>query len=248
VAWWSYVGLVIAGIGGGIIGSVAGLASLVSYPALLAVGLPPVTANVSNTVALVFNGAGSVSASRVELVGQWPRMRPLALAISVGSVLGSVALLTAPADTFQLAVPWLIFGASAAILLPTRTEHTQLGRYHQRALVAGTIGIGIYGGYFGAAAGVLMLAMLRSFTVESFARNIGAKNVLMACANGIAAISFVIFAPVRWSAVLPLAVGFFIGGRLGPIIVRRTPHTPLRVVIAVAGIGLAVVLGIQAYT
>jgi uncharacterized protein len=247
VSWWIYAVLLLAGVGGGITGSAAGLSSIVSYPVLLAVGLPPVTASVSNTVALVFSGVGAVSGSTVELAGQRRRLRPLIAASIGGGAVGSALLLTAPASSFKVTVPWLIAGASAAILLPRRSLTAAPRHHHQPAMLAGTALIGVYGGYFGAAAGVLMLALVLAMTDDTFARANATKNVLSAFSNAVAAVAFILLGPVRWLSVLPLAVGFLVGGRIGPIIVRKAPPTPLRVTIAVAGIGLAVVLGWQAY-
>ena len=114
---WEFGFLVLAGIGAGLTGSVAGLASLISYPALLATGIPPVTANVTNTVALVLNSVGSVSASRPELKGQGRRLLPLMAAAVLGGATGALLLLLTPADAFEQAVPLLIAAASAAILV-----------------------------------------------------------------------------------------------------------------------------------
>jgi uncharacterized membrane protein YfcA len=239
--------LVAGGVGGGLVGSVAGLASLVSYPVLLALGLPPVTANVTNTVALVFSTAGSVAGSRAELVGQAPRIRRLAVAAVAGGVVGSGLLLLAPARSFEFVVPWLIAGASAAILLPRRTAGADVHRHGGPVLFGGVALVGVYGGYFGAAAGVLLLALLLSMTPDTFARGVAAKNVLLGSANAVAAVVVALFGPVRWLVVLPLGIGFFVGGGLGPLIVRRTPPTALRALIAALGVGLAVDLGWQAY-
>jgi uncharacterized membrane protein YfcA len=247
VSWWIYAVLLLAGVGGGITGSAAGLSSIVSYPVLLAVGLPPVTANVSNTVALVFSGVGAVSGSTVELAGQGRRLRPLIAASIAGGAVGSGLLLAAPAASFSFTVPWLIAGASAAILLPRRSPTVGSRNHHQPAMLAGTALIGGYGGYFGAAAGVLMLALILAMTDDTLPRANAAKNVLSGFSNAVAAVAFILLGPVRWLAVLPLAIGFLVGGRLGPIIVRKVPPTPLRVTIAMAGIGLAIVLGWQAY-
>jgi uncharacterized membrane protein YfcA len=115
------------------------------------------------------------------------------------------------------------------------------------ALTAGVFAIAVYGGYFGAAAGVLLLAVLLASTAEPLARSNALKNLLLGIANGVAAIAFVVFGPVRWAAVIPLAAGFFVGGRLGPNLVRRAPDGPLRILIACAGLGLAVHLGLDAY-
>lgn len=244
--------LLLAGVGGGLTGSIAGLASLVSYPALLAAGLPPVTANVTNTVALVFNGVGSVSASRPELVGQGRRLARLSVAALLGGITGTVLLLITPAGGFERIVPFLIAGASVAILVqrPPRELAVEGSRHPGGSgwwLAVGVYAIAIYGGYFGAAAGVLMLAMFLLATGTTVARGNAAKNVLLFVANLVAAVGFALFADVAWAAMLPLAIGFFLGGRTGPRVVRRVDGTWLRRVIAVLGIGLAVKLGLDAF-
>lgn len=185
--------------------------------------------------------------STAELAGQGRRLRPLIAASLAGGVLGSSLLLAAPAASFEAAVPRLIATASAAILLPRRSLTAAPRRHTQPALLAGTALIGVYGGYFGAAAGVLMLALLLAMTDDTLPRANAAKNVLCAVANAVAALVSSFLGPVRWFAVLPLAAGFLIEGRLGPIIVRNVPPTPLRMIIAAAGIGLAIVLGWQNY-
>ncbi|MGI8491525.1 MAG: sulfite exporter TauE/SafE family protein [Acidimicrobiales bacterium] len=241
--------LVAAGVGGGLAGSIAGLASLVSYPALLATGLSPLPANVTNTVALVFSSIGSVHGSRPELLGQSPRVRRLGAVGLAGGITGGALLLATPPGKFELIVPWLVGAASLAILAaPTPQE---LEGHHQghdgRAITFVVFLIAVYGGYFGAAAGVFLLAALLVSTADTYARSNAVKNVVLGLANGVAALAFVLFGPVRWSSVLPLAAGFLLGGRVGPVVVRRAPAAPLRVVIALAGVGLAVRLGIDAY-
>ncbi|RBY85732.1 sulfite exporter TauE/SafE family protein [Blastococcus sp. TF02A-30] len=244
--------LVLAGIGAGLSGSIAGLASLVSYPALLATGIPPVTANVTNTVALVLNAVGSVSASRPELRGQGRRVRPLLVAATLGGTTGAALLLLTPTEAFERIVPWLIAFASVAILVqrPPRELAAEAAGHARdpRWLPVGTFAVTIYGGYFGAAAGVLLLAMYLLTTGEKLPRSNAMKNLVLGVANGIAALAFVVLADVAWSAALPLAIGFFAGGRIGPRVVRRAPQAALRTLIAVAGLGLAVHLGVQAYT
>jgi uncharacterized protein len=244
--------LVLAGVAAGLVGSVAGLASLFSYPALLATGIPPLAANVTNTVALAFSSIGSVSASRPELTGQRRRLVPLCVAGLLGGVSGAVLLLLTPSAAFEKLVPFLIAGASAAILVqrPPR-ELAAEGAAHpprdSRWLVAGTFAVSVYGGYFGAAAGVLMLAMLLLVTGEGVPRSNAVKNVVLGVANSVAAIGYALFADVAWLAALPLAIGFLVGGSLGPRVVRRAPQTLLRRLIAVAGLGLALRLGIDAF-
>ena len=252
----TFVVLVLAGIGGGLTGSIAGLASLISYPALLATGVPPLTANVTNTVSLVLNSVGSVSASGPELKGQGRRLIPLGVAAILGGAVGAVLLLRTPPGAFERLVPWLIAAASAAILVqrPPRElalegalEHAKHPDRDPLWLPAGVFAVGIYGGYFGAAAGVLMLAMFLLSTGEGVPRSNALKNVVLGMANSVAAVGYIVFSPVAWASALPLAIGLFTGGLLGPRIVRVVPQTALRRVIAVAGLGLAVVLGVQAY-
>jgi uncharacterized membrane protein YfcA len=241
--------LVLAGFGGGLVGSVAGLASLVSYPALLAVGLPPVSANMSNTVALVFGGFGSVSGSAVDLRGQRALAQRLGAMAIAGGLCGGLLLLATPSTAFVRIVPWLIAGASVAILIP-RPPGSSISSARRRptwALSVGVFVVAVYGGYFGAAAGVMLLAFLLITTGEPIARSNAMKNLLLGLANAVAAIAFIAYGSVRWWAVLPLAVGFLVGGRLGPIVVRKAPAGPLRAVIACGGLGLAAHLGLDAY-
>ncbi|MCU1504700.1 MAG: hypothetical protein JWM12_4054 [Ilumatobacteraceae bacterium] len=242
--------LVLAGIGGGLTGSIAGLASIVTYPVLLAAGLPPITANVTNTVALVCSSVGSVHGSRPELRGQGERIRRLAIAGVVGGAAGGALLLVTPAGSFARVVPWLIALAAIAMLFRRRLvdevvdpDQHQIGP----GLMAAVAAVGIYGGYFGAGAGVMLLALLLHTMRDTMPRANAAKNVVLGCANAVAAVAFVFFGDVRWASAAPLGVGLLIGGRIGPIVVRRAPVGPLRTVIAVAGLGLALKLAIDAY-
>ena len=243
--------LVVAGLGGGLAGSIAGLASLVSYPALLAVGLGPVTANVTNTVALVFSSLGSTLGSRTELRGQAPRVRGLAVAAVLGGGAGAGLLLLTPSDTFERIAPWLIGAASLTILLRRRIRPAHDGEGEHAAAGPGLIGgvflIAIYGGYFGAAAGVMLLALLLAATGDTLARSNALKNVVLGIANAVAALGFCVLGPVHWAAVAPLAAGLFAGGRLGPIVVRHANAALLRALIGLAGLALAVKLGVDAY-
>jgi uncharacterized membrane protein YfcA len=237
----------LVGLGGGLAGSIAGIASLVVYPSLLALGLPPVAANVTATVANVFGGVGSSVGSRAELTGQRRRVRRLGVICALGGVSGGALLLASSSATFERVVPWLVGAASVAIVSRPPARRATAGPDDPRLLTVVAFLVAVYGGYFGAAAGVLMLAALLLLTPESIARATGTKNVIMTCANGVAAIAFMAFGPVRWDAVIPLSVGFLAGGRIGPLVVRRMPVGPLRLVIAACGLGLAVHLGLDAY-
>jgi len=214
-----------------------------------------VTANVTNTTAMVLTGVGSVSASRPELRGQGPRVLRLTGAAGLGGAAGAALLLSTPTSAFERIVPWLIAGAVIALLVsrPPQALAVEGALEHPEHrdpwwLPLGTFTIAIYGGYFGAAAGVMMLAMFLLTTGEGLPRGNALRNVVLTIANGTAAVGFIVFSSIAWSAALPLAIGLFTGGRLGPRVVRRAPQTLLRRLIAVAGLGLAIHLGIQAYS
>ena len=240
--------LVVAGVAGGLAGSIAGLASLTTYPALLAVGLGPVAANVTNTVALVFSSAGSVSGSRPELTGQGARVRRLGVSALLGGVTGCALLLLTAEATFERLAPWLIGFASLAILVRPRPRPLQQpGHRDGPAMHAGVFLVGIYGGYFGAAAGVILLALLLLGTTEPLATSNALKNALLGLANAVAALGFALLAPVEWLAIVPLAAGLFAGARLGPVVVRHAPADALRILIGLFGLALAVVLAAGAY-
>lgn len=239
--------LILAGVAAGLVGTVTGLASVISYPALLAAGLPPVTANVTNTVALVFSGLGSTLGSRPELRGQRHRVRVLCVVGLLGGTVGAILLLSTPSGAFARVVPWLIGVASLCVLIPRPREHPEPGQRDRNWVLVSVFAISIYGGYFGAGAGVVLLALLLIATAETLPQSNAVKNIVLFSANGVAALAFVLFADVRWLAVLPLAAGFFVGGWLGPKVVRRLPSGPLRLVIALAGVTIAIRLGLQAY-
>jgi uncharacterized protein len=252
--WWDAAFLAAAGVLGGLTGSIAGLASVATYPALLLVGLPPVAANVTNTVALVFNGIGSVWGSRPELAGQGEWIKRIAPVAALGGLVGAALLLSTPAEGFERIVPILLGLASMAILLPRNGQQEAKVASHQRHTTmvllesAAIFLISIYGGYFGAAAGVLLLALLLRAGHATLAHANAGKNVILGVANGVAAVVFTVLAPVNWPAVIALGAGCLLGSRLGPIIVRHAPAGPVRVVIGAAGLALAVKLGVDAYT
>nr|WP_203614650.1 sulfite exporter TauE/SafE family protein [Streptomyces sp. SID13726] len=242
--------LAVAGVASGLTGSIAGLASLFSYPALLAAGLPPVAANVTNTVALFANTAGTAAGSREELRGQGRRLLRLALLAAAGGSVGAALLLSTPASAFGDVVPWLIALGSALILvreplrrLAENSPHFTAGGLRARLPLAGAVLlVGLYGGYFGAAAGVLMLAVLSMSVNEPLRVTNAVKNIATGAANVTAAVAYAFLAPVHWAAAAALGLGCLVGSRIGPVVVRRLPEKPLRVAIALAGLGLAVSL------
>jgi hypothetical protein len=238
-----------AGTAAGIASTVFSLASLVSYPVLLALGLPPLTANVTNTVSLVLTGAGSAIGSGPELTGQASRVRRFGTVSALGGAAGAAALLLSPARSFELVVPVLVGVAAVLLLIQPRLRSLSAQTDGERSvpLTVALFAAAAYVGYFGAGGGVLLLAVLGVMVDEALTRVNAIKNVISGLANFVAALGFAVFAPVRWSFVLPLAAGFLIGGWTGPKLVRRMPPGGLRVVVALAGFGLAVKLGWTAY-
>jgi len=241
--------LTLAGVGAGLTGSMAGLASLVSYPALLAAGLPPYVANVTNTVGLLPNGFGSALSSRTELRGQGRRVARLAVASATGGVAGAALLLLTDPAAFEAVVPWLV--ALGAVLLLTRDkirEAVERRRSLRTAPAADprpwrwtlvVVLAGVYGGYFGAGAGIIVLAVLSLQTVEPIAVSNAVKNIVTTACNAVAAAAYVVLAPVEWAAAAPLAVGVMVGAVIGPALVRRVPERPFRWGVGLAGLGLA---------
>jgi uncharacterized membrane protein YfcA len=239
--------LLAAGTLGGIFSTVVAIASLVSYPVLLALGLPPLTANMTNTVSLVLTGAGSVAGSRPELAGQKDRVLRLGAVTAAGGLAGAIVLLLAPASTFTVAVPVLIAGASVVLFLQPRLKNLRPSDSHKALHTAALFAVAMYVGYFGAAAGVLLLIVLSTMIAEPLIRVNAIKNAVSGLANLMAAVCFMAFGSVKWTFVPALAAGFLLGGWLGPKIARRVPAEALRLVVSLCGLGLAVRLGMSAY-
>jgi uncharacterized membrane protein YfcA len=238
-----------AGVAAGIVSVLVSLASLVSYPALLLVGLPPVAANVTNTVSLLFLGLGAGVGHRSELAGLRALLVPLAVAALAGGLTGAALLLVLPERAFELVAPVLIAGAALVVLAGPRLRERP--RFRPVGLrpgpVAAYAGTAVYTGYFGAAGGVLGFAALSAIIDRPFHDVNAAKNLLAAFSNGAAAACFVLLGPVHWAAVLPLSAGMLAGGLVGPAIARRVPGPALRVSVAVSGLAVAGVLAWATY-
>lgn len=243
------LGLVGVGLVAGVVSTVVSLASVVSYPALLAFGLPPLAANVTNTVALMFTGLGAAAGSRPELAGEAPRLLRLGLLGALGGATGAALLLVAPPESFEFVAPLLVAGASLVLLRPPRLRSRPgRGKGERGALFrASVFGVTIYTGYFGAAGGVLMMALLSTVLDRSPAVINAIKNVIAALANMVAAAAFAVFGPVQWSAALPLAAGFLVGGWIGPAFARRLPGQSLRILAGACGLAVAIKLGYDTY-
>ncbi len=229
-----------AGLLAGTLGSAGAITSLVSYPALLAVGIAPVPANVTNAVALVGSFTGSAAGSRPELAGQLGWLARWAPLMAMGSAGGVVLLLSTPSRLFARIVPFLLVAAVLALLVQPLAGRVRPGRGRRAVLAAGLAAMALYSGYFGAGSGVMVLALLLA-TAEQQVRLANAlKNMLLGIADLVAAIGFAAFGPVQWGAVLPLFCGLVAGSALGPAVVRRVPELAVRLAAAAAGVGLAV--------
>lgn len=239
--------LVLAGVGSGLVGYGAGLASLVSYPALLAAGLSPLAANATNTAALVGITLGGLGSARPELAGTRARVVRFGLAGLVGGALGALLLVVLPESVFAAVVPWLVVLGAVVLLLRPWLQGLHGGRFSERSpLVVGVVGLlAVYGGYFGAGAGTLVIATLALVLAEPLVRIAALRTVVLGVANLVATVVFVARGLVDWTAMVPLAVGMLAGSALAPRILRRLPEVAVRVVVAVAGLGLAVFLVLQ---
>lgn len=231
-----------AGVFAGGINAVVGSGSLVTFPTLLAFGVPPVLANVSNNVGLVPGSASGAFGYRSELAGQRGRLLRLGAASAVGAAIGGVLLLELPASTFKVIVPILILLACVLVILQPRlnawlaARRTRATPHGGTPLLAGLAASGVYGGYFGAAQGVLMIGLLGVFLDEPLQRVNGIKNVLAGIVNGVAAILFIALTHVDWGLAGLIAVGSTIGGLIGARVGRRLPPMALRVLVVLIGL------------
>ena len=236
------VGVFFAGIGAGTINTVVGSGTLITFPVLLAVGYPPVVANVSNTVGLVPGAASGVHGYRRELAGQGRRLLHLGSASMLGGVTGGLLLLVLPAQAFKAIVPALIALACVLVVLQPRITRRLRQRLEDAPahggvwLWLGVYGAGIYGGYFGAAQGVLLIALLGLGLRDDLQRLNAAKNALAGLVNFVAAVLFVVVADIAVAPALLIAGGSVLGGQIGAKVGRRLPPAALRGIIVVVGV------------
>ncbi len=245
---WELVAVVVAGVVAGAINAVVGSGSLITFPTLVAMGVDPVTANVSNTIGLVPGSFTGAYGYRAELSGQRDRLLRLGLASALGALIGGLLLLVLDPGVFRIVVVVLIALACVLVviqprlnaLLADRREHAH--PHGGPVLWLTVLAAGIYGGYFGAAQGVLLIGLLGSFLDDGLQRVNAAKNVLALIVNGVAAVLFVVVAKVDWQAVLGVALGAIVGGFVGARVGRRIPAPVLRGVIVAVGVAAIIVL------
>jgi uncharacterized membrane protein YfcA len=248
VPWYELVAIAAAGVGAGTINAIVGSGSLITFPTLLAFGFPPVTANVSNNIGMVPGGLSGTWGYRRELSGQSglvSRLVPMSL---LGSVAGALLLLWLPAGAFQAIVPVLLALSILLVLMQPGLQRRLLQdldeaeatprRWRSPVLLGGTLGAGAYGGYFGAAQGVLLMGLLGSLVPEDLQRLNAVKNLLAVVVTSVAAVTFLAVARehVDAAAVTLVALGSVTGGVLGARFGRRLPPAVLRWVIVVVGV------------
>jgi uncharacterized membrane protein YfcA len=238
--------VLVAGIWAGAINTLVGSGSLVTFPVLLAVGYPPLTANISNNLGVVPGSVSGAYGFRRELRGQRGRLLRYAPASLLGGVSGAVLLLALPASAFDAVVPAFVALGVVLVIVQPRLNRWLASRRHPQAerreggalALLATYGTGVYGGYFGAAQGILLLALLGIAIDDDLKRVNALKVVLAGLVNFVAAIVFVLAAQehLAWEAVALIAVGSAIGGQLGARVGRRLPEPALRAVIVVVGL------------
>ncbi len=243
--------LAAAGFTAGSVNAVAGGGSLISFPALVATGLPPLEANVTNTVSVWPGYVGSAAAYRVEVAAQRSRVIALGATAVVGGAAGSVVLLTAPADVFEAIVPVLILvGCALLAVQPSVTAHIARrtaagGRSRGVDLHLATFAASVYGAYFGGGLGVILLAVLGMFLADHIQRLNGLKSALSLIVNTVALLAFAAFAPVAWTSVAVVAPASLAGGYVGAGFARRLGATALRWTVIGFGVTVALWLALR---
>ena len=239
------------GAAAGTVNTIVGSGSLITFPTLLAVGLPPVTANVTNTVGLVPGSISGAIGYRRELRGQGARTVPLSIVAVAGGVVGALLLLALPSTIFEKVIPFLILVAVVLTALqPRLARRLEARRTTGRGgplLMAAVFATSVYGGYFGAAQGVILLALLGAFVAERLQRLNAVKNVVTVLVNGAAAVVFIVASTVRWPVAGVLAIGAVAGGQAGAALGRRLPQNGLRLAIVAVGLIVSAKLFLDAF-
>ena len=242
------IGLAAAAFAAGGVNAVAGGGSLISFPALVAVGYSSKVANITNAVALWPGYVGGVYGYRPELEGQRRRLALLAAPSIAGAVAGSVILLVTPEAAFELVAPILILFACGLLALQPRLARAAVTRLHERkdeshvAVIAATFVLAVYGGYFGAGLGILTLSVLGILLPDDLQRSNALKGALALLINTVAAVVFLLDGQVAWEAAAVMAAAALVGGYAGVRLARVLPAGTLRWMVIVYGLVAAVVL------
>lgn len=239
---WEIVAIALAGLAAGTINTVVGSGTLITFPILLAFGYAPVTANVSNTIGLVPGSISGAIGYRRELAGQRGRAIRLGTSSVLGGATGAVLLLVLPASAFKAIVPVFIALALVLVVLQPRLKQwlaeRKIDAIHERGVVVALAiyATGVYGGYFGAAQGILLLGILGVTLAQDLHRTNALKNVLAGLTNGVAAVYFIFAAHVDWGPAAIIAATSILGAQFGARYGRRLPPTALRALIVVVGV------------
>jgi uncharacterized membrane protein YfcA len=239
-----------AGAGAGAANSIAGGGALITFPTMVALGLSPLSANVTNTVGIVPASVGGAIGYADLLREQGERFTRLLVPLLLGAAAGSAALLLTSNDTFEAIVPILIAASCLLLLLQPRLTPriSHAGNEHSPYLTAGIAFCGAYQAYFGSAVSILVFALLALFVADTLQHLNGLKILLAGCSNLLAAVVYAFLAPVDWRYAVTIMVSSFAGGRVGAHYARRIPSDPLRIAIAAVGLLVAVVLAIRAFS
>ena len=236
-----------AGVVAGAVNSVIGSGTLLTYPLLLAAGLPPVVANGTNSLGIAPGNAFGAWGYRRELAGRGRQVAGMAVLVGVGALVGATLVLALPSHVFESVVPWLIVAACVLVVVQPHLVRALRSRgidptsLPRRALVPVLLAIGVYAGYFGAAQGIILIAALGSLYDADLQSSNAAKNVLQGVSNAAAAIAFVVAGAVSWPAAVAVGAGAALGGLVGAPFARRLPDPVLRGVIVAVGLVAAVV-------
>lgn len=250
--------LLASGVAAGTVNAVAGGGSLITFPTLVAVGLPPVSANVTNSVAVSPGYLASVYGSRPELADLVKRRGRRALlslipTAVVGTALGCALLLETPARAFEVIVPFLVLGAAVVLAFQDRLRRVvghprDMSPRRRDVSLHAMVGIGsVYGGYFGAALGVMLVAALGLVLDETLPKVNALKNAVSAIVGIGTVLAFALFGPVDWAAVAVVAPATMFGGYAGARLARRLPPRLLRALIVVLGTAVGIILLIRAF-
>jgi uncharacterized membrane protein YfcA len=234
-----------AGFGAGAVNAIAGGGSLISFPALLAAGYAPITANVTNSIALLPGYLGGSLAYRRELAVQRERVRALALTSVLGAAAGAALLLVSPASLFEAIVPWLILAACLLLALQPRAAAIAQRSHRVRspAVLHGSLFVAtLYGGYFGAGLGIVLLALLGVLLPDELQRLNALKGLLSLLVAVVSALAFALFGPIAWDAALIVGATCLLGGVAGVRIARRLSAPVLRGLVVVFGVAVAIAL------
>lgn len=239
-----FVAIFAAGTAAGTINTVVGSGSLITFPTLVALGYPPLVANVSNNIGLVPGSMSGVYGYRRELVGQSQRLRRLVPASFLGGLAGATLLLALPSTVFRRVVVVLIAAALLLVIVQPvvsrrLADRRRAGGHGHRDVTLPLVGlvaaVGVYGGYFGAAQGIILIAILGIFLDDDLQRLNGCKNVLAMTVNAVASVVFIASTRIDWAVVAVIAVGSTIGGQIGARVGRRLDPRLLRGLIVVVG-------------